>query len=250
MSFWAVEITPGAAFETSPPYDLHVTQIVLPAGATDKGRTVVSCTVGDKSFALGSLKLDLCENIHTDLIFDADVPMQLSIALGKNPVQLIGYYVDQANSGMSDDDLSDDEGMGMYGGMDDMEGGSDDSDDEEIDEDEISDATLQALKRKATTSLTNGTKKPKVEEPKKVEQKPQQPKGEQKPQQPKGEQKPQQPKGEQKPQTPKGEQKPQQQKKQTPAKEQTPKAEGSAQKGHKKQNNWNNRLSHNNSVVK
>jgi len=246
----AVEVTPGSVIKTTPTFDLHVSQIVLPASATDKGRTVLQVKVGDKAFALGSLKLDLQENVHTDLIFDAETEIQLSVS-GKNPVQVLGYYVDNPPmDGLSDDDLEDDEGgLGIFGqnGDDDEDIDEDDDDeddeDEEIDEDELTGATLQALtKRKAPEQSANGNaKKAKVEEKPqqkgqqqqpKGEQKPQTPKGEQKPQTPKGEQKPQQPKGEQKPQQPKGEQKPQQpkqqQKPQTPGKEQQ--QQGSAQK--------------------
>jgi len=243
MSFWAVEVTPNKVFTTTPAFDLHVSQIVLPAGASDKGRTVLQCKVGDKSFSLGSLKLDLQENVHTDLIFDANTEIQLTVT-GNNNVQVLGYYVDNGPTGLSDDeDDEDDEGMPFgLGDEDDDE----EIDEDEFDEDELTGATLQALtKRKAGDQLTNGAKKAKVaEKPKaehqqqKDEQKPQQPKGEQKPQQPKGEQKPQQPKGEQKPQQPKGEQKPQQpkgeQKPQQPKGEQKPQQPKGEQKDEQK----------------
>jgi len=223
MAFWAVEVVPNKAFTVVPPFDLHLTQIVLPASAKDKGRSVVEVKHDDKSFAVGALKLDVAENISLDLMFEAGKTVTFSVS-GNNAAHLVGYYIDHDDHGedFSDDEL---EGLGFGGEDEEIDSDEDDLDDDEddIDEDELTGATLQALtnqKRKGEQQpQANGAKKAKVgfQEPK-AQQKPQQPKGEQKPQQPKGEQKPQQPKGEQKPQ----QQKPQQQKPQQPKGEKSP----------------------------
>jgi FK506-binding nuclear protein len=225
MAFWAVEVVPGKAFTVVPPFDLHLTQVVLPAGAADKGRSVVEAKLDDKSFAVGALKLDLQENISLDLIFEAGKSIIFSVS-GKNSVQLLGYFIDdnQSHDFSDDDDM---EGLGFDEEIDSEDEEDDDLDSEE--DDELDAATLKGLqqKRKAEQPQVNGAKKAKVEQAPqqqkpKAEQKPQTPKGEQKAQAPKAEQKPQTPKGEQKAQQPKGEQK-QQQKPQTPQqKPQTP----------------------------
>jgi len=268
MAFWAVEVVPGKEYNTAIPFDLHLTQLVLPASATDKGRTVVQAKFSDQAFAVGSLKLDLQENINVDLIFEAGQNITFTVA-GKNPVQLLGYYID--NQGVDgDDDDSDDElgsldGLGAYGDEDDDDEIDSDDEDEEIDEAALTGATLQSLaqKRKAEAPHANGAKKAKVEEspqhPKgeskpqqqhqkgqqqkgeqkgqqqKGEQKGQQQKGEQKGQQQKGEQKPQQQKGEQKPQQQKGEQKPQQQKGEQKPQQQKGEQKPQQEKGEQKQ---------------
>jgi len=243
MAFWAADVSPNKETVNPPlPFDLHLSLIVLGANAQDKGRTVVQAKIGDKNVVIGALKLDLHENLSLDLIIDAGQSVTFSV-IGKNPVQIVGYYVDNHDHG---DDFSDDDEMGGFGGIgggddeissgedsDDLgEDGDEDSDeDEEIDEEELNGATIKGLaqKRKAEQPV-NGTKKPKVEQ-QQGEKKPQQQHAEAKdqptkqqgekqqtnekpqtPQQPKVEKQqqktPQQPKGEQQktPQQPKGEQ--------------------------------------------
>jgi len=245
MAFWAVEVSPNKAYKVVPPFDLHLTQIVLPAAAKDKGRSVVEVKFDDKAFAIGSLKLDVTENISADIMFEAAKEISFSVS-GSNPVHLVGYFIDHEHDHGdefdSDEDMAD---LGFGGEDEEIDSDEDDlSDDgeesDEIDEDELSGATLQALmnqKRKADQAPANGAKKAKVDQKpqqqqqQKAEKKPQQQqpqqKAEQKPQQAqKAEQKPQTPKAEQKPQQPKAEQKPQTpQQKQQKEKGQTPQAQ-------------------------
>jgi hypothetical protein len=186
---------------------------------------LVQVKLDDKSFVLASLKLDLQENVGLDLIFAKDVEVTFSV-VGKNPIQLVGYFIDEdIGAGGDLDDLDDEE-------LDSGELDFDEDDEDEIDEEELNKATLQALaggqKRKAEQPQ-NGVKKAKTDQtpPAKPEQQPkagQAPKGEQTP---KGQQ--QQKKEQQKPQTPKADQKQPQQK--SPAQQQQKSPAQQQQKG-------------------
>jgi len=216
-SFWAIELIAGKEFTTTPEFDLHVTQAVLPASAKDTGRTVVNVSFPDSEeksyFAIASVRLDHSDTQSLDLLFDADRPVSFT-SIGKNPVHLIGYTVGPDDS----------EGGGMYGsyGSSDEELDSDmgedfEEDGEDDEEDIANNQALQALisqKRKAKTELTNGNA-PAAPAPKKAKQ----------------EQKPQE-------QKPKQEQK-QQQQKQTPAKADAPKADATAKPQTPKQTEGN-----------
>jgi len=211
MSFWAVEIAPNKEHTTTPQFDLRVSAAVLPANATDKSRSLVQVKLEEQPFVLASLKLDLQENVNLDLIFEAGKEVSFSV-VGKNPVQLIGYFID-VDTGIGGELDDDEDDIDSDDEIFDEDDEGDDDDDEEVDEEELA-KTIQALtnnKRKVEQPQANGAKKAKVEQPQvqKGEQKPQTPKAEQQPkgaQTPKGEQAPkgqQQPKGAQ---TPKGEQ--------------------------------------------
>lgn len=257
MSFWAIELEPGKAHETIPPFDLHVTQAVLGAKAKDQARTVVQCTVSEdeseegrgSTFAIASLKLDLQENANLDLIFEAGKTAQFS-AVGKNAVTLLGYYInDEGDMGFDDEDdedidSMDEEGLEGLGGSDDDEldqdgeDGEDDDDEEEVDEEEIQALQKQLAnqnkKRQAEPQAQNGSaKKAKTDAaPQQNQQKAQTPQpkqqgGQQTPQpkQQGGQQQqktPQQQGGQQKQQTP-GAQKQGGQQQKGSAKKQTPK---------------------------
>jgi len=235
MAFWAIEVVPGKAYATTPTFDLKITQLVLPANASDKGRTVLQCSVEGKTFAVGSLKLDSHENIPLDLVMEAGRELSFSVS-GKNPVQVLGYYISETDFGSDDDDdegmeLQDDDDEIDFTGEDDesMEFGEDDED-EEADEEEISKATLLALNKRKNAIPMNGqqnggaAKKPKHENPPQQQQKPQ---ASQKPKAEvvqKGEQKPNKPQQVQQQQSPQQPQKVAQQKPQTPQQvEQKPK---------------------------
>jgi len=249
-SFWAVELVPGKEYTTSPDFDLHVTQAVLPASAKDKERTIVTVKFTEEdgedstSFAIASLKLDGADSQHLDLLFDSDRPVTFT-ATGKNSVHLTGYLVPD-NGGYDSDlgDLDDDDISGEEG---------EEVDDEEDEEDaELAEEQIRAqLKRKVQDAAKqNGApapkkakqdeQKPKEEKPKQ-EQKPKEekPKQEQKPKEekPKQEQKPKEekPKQEQKPQTPKAEKteggQQQSEKKKNKGQQQGEKQQGGQQKG-------------------
>lgn len=189
------------------------------------------------------MKLDLHETIGLDLIFEAGKNIHFSVS-GKNPVQLLGYFIDNQSGGMSDDGtifflcmklyLYKAESFGDFDDeeMDDEEIDSEDDedDDDELDEEEISQATLKALQQKRKADLqqqANGAKKAKVDQ---QPQQQQQQKGQQQPQQQKGQQQQQQPKGEQK----KGEQKGQQQQGEQKKGEQKGQQQQQQQKGEQK----------------
>jgi len=190
MAFWALEVVPGKEFTAQPPFDLHLTQVVLPANAADNGRSVLQAKVDDKQFAIASLKLNMQENISLDLIFEAGKTIDFTVS-GKNPVQLLGYYIDNQGGGMSDDEL-DGESFGDFDDEEvDSEGDEDDDEDDEDEDDvsldldqEIDQATLKKLQQKRKAELqqeTNGAKKPKVDQQKpQQQQQPQQKGGQQK----------------------------------------------------------------------
>lgn len=249
MAFWAVEVIPGKEYVTTPIFDLKLTQLVLPASATDKSRTVVQCKVEDKTFALGSLKLDLHENVHLDVIMEEDKEVTFTVS-GKNPVQILGYYMDNGLPDEFDEDIDSDEEMDgelESGDSEEGEEGEEGEEDEEgeegegePDEDAIEAEILKQFedkKRKAGIVNGNANKKPKVEQPPQQQQKQQQqPQQKQQPQQQAkkeqkqgGEQKQQQQQQQKKEQKPQQQQQ-QQQKPQTPVKaDQNP--SGQAQKG-------------------
>jgi len=218
-SFWAVEILPGEhSITTVPEFDLHITQAVLPADAKDTGRTVVNVKVGEKTFAVASLKLNTSDSQSVDLIFDADRPVSFSVT-GKNPVHLVGYYVGgggEESEGEDDEDMYGQLGLGEDS---DEELGEIDEDDDE-DDDEVDQAieqrllAAQAQKRKANGPAAGEAKKAKVETQAQPQGKGQQGKGQQQQQQ---------------------QQQPQQKKPQSPAQNQ-PKAQpkqGTPQQGQK-----------------
>jgi len=199
-SFWAVELTPGKEFTTTPDFDIHLTQAVLPAGANDKARTTVTAKYDDEdeegntkagtAFTIASLRLDHTDSQPIDLIFDADVPVTFTVT-GKNPVHLVGFFVPPQNEEPFGDFDSEDEDID-----------SDQFDEEEEEEEE------EAPKKRAAPGgqSTNGA--PAAKKIKQEVQQKAQPKEEKKPQQqtPKqgGEKKPQQQQQQKTPQGQKG----------------------------------------------
>jgi len=176
MSFWAVEVSPSKEYTTAPPFDLHITQAVLPASAVDKsGRSVIQCAVDGKTFSIGALKLDHTDSIHLDLVFEEGTDVTFTVT-GKNPVHLTGYFI---AGGEEDDDLEGLEGLDD----DEMEGLEEDDfdeDDEEGDEEAADLATAKALqenlKRKQLPANGNAAKKAKHEPAAEAPKQPQQPK--------------------------------------------------------------------------
>jgi len=161
-SFWAVELLPGKEFTTTPDFDLHITQAVLPASAKDKERTVVSVKIDEegadnKSFAVASLKLDSAESQQIDLVFDSDEKISFTVS-GKNPVHLSGYLIPPSQEGSEFDYPSDDdEEIDEDELISEDEDGEGDEDDESADEDELRAKLLEAAgKRKAGGAQENG----------------------------------------------------------------------------------------------
>jgi len=158
MSFWAVEITPVKSYKSTPPYDLHVTQAVLPAAASDAGRTVVQTKIEDKMFSIASLKLGSTDQTHLDLVFEEGEEVEFTVT-GKNSVHLAGYYMVPGDDSEIDFGDSDEEGAGFGEG--DEEIGSDDELNEE--ESESFRPAQAGQKRKGGEHHANGhdAKKPK-----------------------------------------------------------------------------------------
>jgi hypothetical protein len=163
-SFWAIELVPGKEFTTTPEFDIHVTTAVLPSNATGKGRTLVNVTYPEvdeednekpgQSFTVASLKLDHNDSQQLDILFDADMPVTLSVT--GNPVHLIGTLVPPEPD--------------MYGDSDDDEDilsqEEDDEDIEDEDEEEAeADIQAQLQKKRPAAQQSNGAaaKKPKQE---------------------------------------------------------------------------------------
>jgi len=176
-AFWAIELVPGKEYSTTLPYDLHITQAVLPASAKDTGRSVVSITFADekeKTISIVSLKLDSndCQAIDVELDEESEITFTVS---GKNPVHLSGYYSpgDEPEGFYDDDDeeIDSDEVSGD-------EMGAEDSDEDDVDDD-VDPETMKKVqsyladnKRKA--QLQNGgapgAKKPKTDAPQQQQQ--------------------------------------------------------------------------------
>jgi len=176
-SFWAIELQPGKEFTTSPDFDLHVTQAVLPAAAKDKERTVVSVKIDEedaekKPIAIAALRIDHAESQNIDLVFDANETVTFSVS-GKNPVHLSGYLIPPAGAESGDEFDYDDEEIDE-----DEFGSEQEGSEEDVDEDEIKAQIEAAGKRKALAQ--NGApaqKKAKQDQPKAAaapQQKPQQ----------------------------------------------------------------------------
>jgi len=181
---WAIELQPGKEYTTTPDFDLHVTQAVLPAAAQDKARSVVSVRIDEasekKSFAIASLKLDSHESHSVDLVFDAEEGITFSVS-GKNPVHLSGYLIppQQGGEDFEFDDDEDDEDIASQD-EDELEGeeGDEDADEEAIQ----AEVANQVAKRKGQAG-ENGApaqKKPK-QEPAKQEPAKQEPVKQEKP---------------------------------------------------------------------
>jgi len=173
MSFWAIELTPGKEFASSPAFDLHITQAVLPEGAKDTTqRSVIQCAVDGKTFSVASLRLDNADSVPLDLVFEEGSNVTFTVS-GKNPVHLVGYFI----AGANDDEFDDDD----LGEFDEDELDVEDEDEEDADEEEADAATQLALqnnlKRKQQQGNANGSaaKKAKQEAAPKQPQQPQQP---------------------------------------------------------------------------
>lgn len=142
--------------------------------ATHGDRNTLICQIsGEQEFSVGSLRLGGVEHFHTDLLFEAGLEITFSIT-GKDPVSLLGYYIDQDSEDYDGSDLDEDEidnhlAKHMnFSEMDDEE--SDDFDQGESDEDEdleIDQSAVIGSKRKA---IENGAKK--AEAVKKLKQDP------------------------------------------------------------------------------
>jgi len=254
MSFWSILVSADKPHTFTPVFDLKITQLVLPAAATHKDRTVVECTFDDQTFAVGSLKLDVQENIATDLLIEEGKPVTFATK-GSNPVQVTGYYVVDQEDDF--DDLSDDDDIEGFEGFEGEEGEEEEEeeDDPEVNEEFLKQATLQALNNKRKqpqgqqNGAQNGAKKVKIadgeakpqEQKEKQENTPQQPEQKEKPekpQQPKAQnQKQQKQKQQQQQQQQKPEQKPEQAKEKEEAKVEAsePAVEQQKQGGEQKQ---------------
>jgi len=190
-AFWAVELQPGKEFTTAVPFDLHITQAVLPHTAKDNGRTVVSLTFkeeeegeAEKAFAIASLSLERNDSQGLNIVIDENSTVSFTVH-GKNPVHLSGYYV------------PDESGEEGFYGDEEIDSDELDSENDEEEEEKLN-ASIQAqlaAKRKQTVQNGSDAKKAKVdvEQPKKQQPQQKEQKGQQQQQQPKKQQQQQQP---------------------------------------------------------
>ena len=77
-------------------------QAVLPASASDKGRSVITVKVDEegadnRSFAIAALKLEVTDSQSLDLVFDAGETITFTVS-GKNSVHLSGYHIPPSGS--------------------------------------------------------------------------------------------------------------------------------------------------------
>jgi len=199
-AFWAVELVPGKELTTTFPFDLHITQAVLPASAKDNGRSVVSVKFNEeeekeseKAFSLVSLSLDKHDSQSIHVIIDEGSSVSFSVS-GKNPVHLSGYYA--PDQGPEDGFYGDEEGSDEEIDSE-LEDSDDDEDDQETARAQAAIHAQLAAKRKQVVQNGGDAKKAKVEsaeQPKKQQQQqtPQQKGQQQQQQQPKKQQQPQQ----------------------------------------------------------
>lgn len=186
-SFWAVELTPGKEYTTTPEFDLHVTQAVLPASAQDKGRSVITVKVDEegadqRAFAIASLKLESSDSQSLDLVFDSQESITFTVS-GKNPVHLSGYHIPPSGSEGDEFDYDSDE-LGSEDEDEEISGdeGSE-GDEDEIDEEELKAQIDAATAKRKQQQSQNGAPAPKkAKQEQQAAPKQQTPKQEQKPQ--------------------------------------------------------------------
>jgi len=209
-AFWAIELVPGKEYSTTLPFDLHITSAVLPIAAKDQGRSVVTLAFEEdkeKAFSIVSLSLTQNASQPLDVVLDEDTDVTFTVH-GKNPVHLSGYYVNENQEGMYDDDEVDSDEFGEEMGID----SEDESEGDDVDE-EVDPVTMGKFKqfldgnkrkaeqlqnggeaKKAKAETAQQPKKPQQNTPSKPEQKAPQHQQQQKPQQQQKQQQQQKPK--------------------------------------------------------
>ncbi|KAI3982626.1 hypothetical protein MKX01_031365 [Papaver californicum] len=144
MAFWGVELKPGKPFVHT--FDeelgrLHISQATLGVGGGGKQRSVVECTVGDKTpILLCALLPGKNESSPLDLEFEEEDKVVLSVN-GPRSVHLTGYYLNMGGGECGHEEHDDDESDSFDGisgedtDSEEFEYGSDDESLEDEDDD-------------------------------------------------------------------------------------------------------------------